>query len=337
VSKKLILDEAVERFKTVHGDLYDYSQVKYLNNKIKVTITCRLHGDFSQRPDNHLSGSGCPMCGRFKDNKIGRPMFKKLSDAVANRWGDKYDLSKISETYTKPKSVVDIFCRIHGKFNQSLKKLASGGGCPLCELERKKVDGKICSTCKVAKPLKYFHVNNNAPDKKNSLCKTCAEIDRNKPATYALYGDKLVIGDKPENRDGRLFVACKQCRKSFQPTRKQCHHRIEKIRSLTGESNFYCSETCKTSCDIFHVSKLRKSQRPKAQKDRACATPVKRGLQISQCEEFGYTFCERCGDTIDTDLHHTNKIANSGKDVNNPAGMMLLCFNCHTELHRTCK
>lgn len=47
----------------VHGDQYDYSKVKYLSAKTKVTITCPEHGEFEQTPTNHLRSQGCPKCG----------------------------------------------------------------------------------------------------------------------------------------------------------------------------------------------------------------------------------------------------------------------------------
>jgi len=38
--------------------------VNYINTDTKVNITCPHHGDFSQSPTSHLSGSGCPKCAK---------------------------------------------------------------------------------------------------------------------------------------------------------------------------------------------------------------------------------------------------------------------------------
>ena len=46
----------------VHGDKYDYSLVDYKKMKEKVKIICPIHGEFEQRPDNHIQGQGCPNC-----------------------------------------------------------------------------------------------------------------------------------------------------------------------------------------------------------------------------------------------------------------------------------
>ena len=69
-SKRLTLEEFVEKSRKVHGDRYDYSKVEYVNNSTEVTITCPKHGDFSQTPNHHMLGSGCPLCNssRLEDN-----------------------------------------------------------------------------------------------------------------------------------------------------------------------------------------------------------------------------------------------------------------------------
>lgn len=62
-------DEVISRFTSTHGDRYDYSQVTYIHSKHPVTIICKAHGEFEQRPDNHTSGRDCPMCRAIINNK----------------------------------------------------------------------------------------------------------------------------------------------------------------------------------------------------------------------------------------------------------------------------
>jgi hypothetical protein len=49
--------------KTVHGSKYDYRLTNYIRSKQKVSITCSKHGEFKQKPNDHLNGQGCPKCG----------------------------------------------------------------------------------------------------------------------------------------------------------------------------------------------------------------------------------------------------------------------------------
>ncbi len=56
---------------TVHGNEYDYSKVHYTGNKGRVCIVCPKHGEFWQRPNDHLSSqAGCPKCTNLGVSKL---------------------------------------------------------------------------------------------------------------------------------------------------------------------------------------------------------------------------------------------------------------------------
>lgn len=55
-------EQFIKKAKRVHGDRYDYSKVKYVNSKTKVTIICPIHGPFEQEANSHLQGFRCPKC-----------------------------------------------------------------------------------------------------------------------------------------------------------------------------------------------------------------------------------------------------------------------------------
>lgn len=67
--KKLTIESFSEISLKIHKGKYDYSLVDYKNNKTNVIINCPLHGQFLQRPSNHLKGCGCPKCGLNKGIK----------------------------------------------------------------------------------------------------------------------------------------------------------------------------------------------------------------------------------------------------------------------------
>ena len=52
----------IQNSQKIHGYIYDYSKVKYINTKTKVCIVCPKHGEFWQAPGSHLNGKGCPIC-----------------------------------------------------------------------------------------------------------------------------------------------------------------------------------------------------------------------------------------------------------------------------------
>ena len=56
-------DEFIKEAIIIHKNKYIYSKVKYNKNNLKVIITCPIHGDFLQTPNDHLhSKSGCSKC-----------------------------------------------------------------------------------------------------------------------------------------------------------------------------------------------------------------------------------------------------------------------------------
>jgi very-short-patch-repair endonuclease len=55
-------NEFIDKAKEVHGDTFDYSNVDYVNAHKKIKIICKIHGEFKQTPDSHLSGRGCAKC-----------------------------------------------------------------------------------------------------------------------------------------------------------------------------------------------------------------------------------------------------------------------------------
>ena len=83
--------------KKIHGDEYNYSKINYVNQKIKIVITCKKHGDFLQQPSNHLLGKGCLKCGRvesvgerkvkkwLKENNIDFEQEKKFSSLIGKK------------------------------------------------------------------------------------------------------------------------------------------------------------------------------------------------------------------------------------------------------------
>lgn len=127
MSRKLTREEFIEKAKKIHGDKYDYSKVEYKNVSTKVCIICKEggHGDFYQRPREHLKGSGCLKC--VNREKLDTEKFIKRAREVH---GDSYNYNKVE--YKDSITPVKISCKIHGYFTQSPSKHLQGHGCPKC-------------------------------------------------------------------------------------------------------------------------------------------------------------------------------------------------------------
>lgn len=119
-------EEFIEKAKKVHGDKFDYSKVDYPNGYTKVTITCKIHGDFKQKGESHLSGAGCRKCA----NLDLRGSFENFLKKSKELHGELYDYPY--NDYIKSTTKIRIICKEHGIFKQSSNSHLSGNGCPKC-------------------------------------------------------------------------------------------------------------------------------------------------------------------------------------------------------------
>ncbi len=63
-------EQFIKESNIIHDLKYSYEKSEYIKNKVKVIITCPIHGDFKQIPLSHLQGSGCMSCNESKGEKI---------------------------------------------------------------------------------------------------------------------------------------------------------------------------------------------------------------------------------------------------------------------------
>ncbi len=127
-------EEHITDFKKVHGNRYNYSEVKYLKPDKVVEIICYIHGPFFQKPSNHKMGCGCPDCSKLK-NKLPKKALIKHIDDFNKVHNNKYNYSKVNykDTYSK----IEIICPLHKEFWQTPSNHKQGTGCPDCYRERK--------------------------------------------------------------------------------------------------------------------------------------------------------------------------------------------------------
>ena len=80
-------EEFIKLSKIKHGDKYSYKKTKYIRGTDKVTIICNIHGEFQQRANGHLNGSGCDDCGEdYKSNKS-RLKISVIDQRIEKIWG----------------------------------------------------------------------------------------------------------------------------------------------------------------------------------------------------------------------------------------------------------
>ena len=122
--KKLSKEEFIEKFKSIYGDLYDYSKSNFINSNIKIRIKCDNHGYFELTPKAHMT-RGCPKCSG--NCKLTTEGFTLMSIKIH---GKRYDYSLVD--YKNNKTNVKIICREHGIFEQMPCVHLKKHGCPKC-------------------------------------------------------------------------------------------------------------------------------------------------------------------------------------------------------------
>jgi hypothetical protein len=123
------LSEFINKSNKTHKNKYDYSKSNYKNSYSKITIICPAHGEFTIKPNSHLSGHGCKKCAKTfkKDNES---FIKKAKEIH----GNKYDYSKVD--YKNNKKKVTLVCNKHGDFDiRPDSHLFKHSGCIKCGKE----------------------------------------------------------------------------------------------------------------------------------------------------------------------------------------------------------
>jgi very-short-patch-repair endonuclease len=134
---KYTTETFIEKAKIKHSNKYDYSKVHYIDSKTKVCIICPKHGEFSQRPNDHLVGKGCKKCYDERRGETQRSNKAAFIEKANNTHNDKYDYSKVD--YVNTHKEVCIICPIHGEFLVKPASHLSGVQCKECaKIERAK-------------------------------------------------------------------------------------------------------------------------------------------------------------------------------------------------------
>lgn len=119
----------IEKYKEIHGDKYDYSEVAKMDKiryNTKIRVYCKAHGWFEISAGHHVDGRGCWRCGGSakKDTE------QFITEAEAVHGEGVYDYSRT--IYLGWDKEVEIICHEHGSFWQRADVHLRGGGCQIC-------------------------------------------------------------------------------------------------------------------------------------------------------------------------------------------------------------
>jgi hypothetical protein len=314
---KLPLDKHLERLQNTHPDLSFPSFLQeYENCYSYITVICQKHGIFKAMYTNLCHGTrktGCPSCWEERRGQTSRISVEEAYNRLSAIHGDMVVFQKFNEEYTGCFSKLTAYCLIHGEFESSYVSLYNlKTGCPKCGLKARGIKSRTISM-------------------QSGL------------ADYERYHSKIPIDDNPTcGFYGELLISCKLCHKVFTPTLTQVFIRIKAINNIgQGDGNFYCSDKCKGECTVFNQQcSVRYTDEHKAliKKARNCQKQDKSILRSLQIDQYGYTFCEKCGKSVtNPELHHTIEVAKDPEGAITPAGHILVCDDCHKEFSSLCR
>lgn len=107
-----------------HG-MYKYPKAFPLYSLLsRITIKCKLHGEFTKMVAAHLNSEGCPWCSK---GMLSKKQFVKIAKKKHN---DRYDYEAVPDGILKGK--VKIRCKSHGWFSQYPQSHVEGSGCMDC-------------------------------------------------------------------------------------------------------------------------------------------------------------------------------------------------------------
>lgn len=207
---KLTTDQVIVQFRSAHGSKYDYNQVEYVNDNKKVIITCLVegHGDFTQSPNHHKRGKGCPKCNgkgltlKEKQDIIGCDKLKLLKE-----FRKSYGNQGVKTTFVEYKCL-EVGCEYIG--TATWNDIKSGVGCGACS--GRIITENNCLASKRPELIKYFlnqeeskNVTVFSNKKIQTICPNC-KTQKNKlisvnilskqPYSCSICGDGISIPEK---------------------------------------------------------------------------------------------------------------------------------------------
>lgn len=185
MSSRLTKEQFIEKAIKIHSNKYDYSKANYVKSEFHIDIICKKHGTFSQTPNNHFKGRGCPKCAKNGVLLNTNEYLKKAKKIH----GEKYDYSKVN--YQNSKIKIEITCNNHGFFLQRPEAHLYGAGCPKCyrESRRSNVSDFISKSKKIHGDIYNYDLTVFKNDKTNVIitCKKHGNFEQ-RPDTHKAGG-----------------------------------------------------------------------------------------------------------------------------------------------------
>ena len=169
--RRLTHTEFLKRANTIHGDKYSYVSECTIASAY-IDINCSTHGIFNQTAQAHLSGQGCPACGKEKAHLARRMSFATFVEKGRRRFNDKF--TYLEDVWRGGDSPTSAICPSHGRIDiHPYSHVTKKHGCPSCAIEernqkRRLTDHKVITDFRKMHGDKYDYskmkyINSNTP------------------------------------------------------------------------------------------------------------------------------------------------------------------------------
>jgi len=201
--KRLTLDSITDKCNKIHNSKYKYLKLYWITvngyDRAMLLIECPVHGEFKQRLDAHMNGSGCYNCYLEVNKKT--ITFESAVKESRKVHGDRYKYIELywddSSGYNRAMLVIE--CPIHGIFRQRLDGHLSGNVCYQCSVD----NSKLSKSDFITRSLKTQPLNMN--DYTNTIITSVSDKATIKCNIHNKYYTQTV------NDHMRGNIGCKLC------------------------------------------------------------------------------------------------------------------------------
>lgn len=155
-------------------------------------------------------------------------------------------------------------------------------------------------------------------------------VVENNIALYKTHAPKLEVCEevfRDKFNEEIINVKCAYCGKIYRPTLNEVRSRIRCIDVPDrGDSRFYCSDSCKQECPIYHKHKYPLGYKP------ATSREVQPELRQLVFLRDNYT-CVKCGATENLHCHHIEGININPLESADVDMCITVCKSCHKDIH----
>ena len=294
MSKKLTYNFVKEQFEK---EGYILLSKEYIDNNSKLTCICNNGHLYLTRWLNFSQGRRCCVCAGL--SKLDYSYIKAQFEASG--------CILLSKNYINSRTKLDYICPKGHTHSITWSDFQQGKRCFICGVANRS--------------------NTGSGRWKGGVCK----LDLPLYSTYAKQLEKYhKIHLIKQQALELLGVECVYCGKIFVPKLAQVKHRLDIIQGISpGESNIYCSDSCKTACPTYNQKFYPKGFKLATSRE---VQPELRKLVLAR-DNYKCQICEAALTEAELHCHHIEPVSQNPIESADVDNCITLCKKHHKQVH----